>query len=95
MQDNNLQFFKFWKPEDVERIFEVSVNKKSTALKEWLAADTPITEEEKEQLEFLRIRLLDNVQDWNEAALKFYFLEPLMSLIWFKDDQYSSFLEIS
>ncbi|MEM6700605.1 MAG: hypothetical protein AAF599_19525, partial [Bacteroidota bacterium] len=92
MEDPNLQFFKYWKPEDVERFFDVSAIKASPALEEWLAADDPITDKEKEQLNALKERLIENVQDWNEAALKFYFLGPFMSLIWFKSKEYNSFL---
>lgn len=40
-------------------------------------------------------RLIDKVQDWNEAALKFFFLGPLMSLVWFDSEDYSAFLESS
>ncbi|MEM0992024.1 MAG: hypothetical protein AAF847_06555 [Bacteroidota bacterium] len=93
MEDDRLQLFKYWKPEDVERFFDISVIKDSPALEEWLAADDPITDKEKEQLDALKERLIENVQDWNEAALKFYFLGPFMSLIWFKSKEYNSFLE--
>lgn len=95
MENNQLLSFKYWKPEDVERTFKVSYAKESTALDEWLAADDLISGKEKEQLDVLRERLVENVQDWNEAALKFYFLGPLMGLVWFKSDTYNSFLESS
>lgn len=93
MEDNRLQSFKFWKPEDVERYFDIKLSRKSEALEDWLAADDPLSAKEKEELNALRERLIENVQDWNEAALKFYFLGPLMGLIWFKSERYSSFLE--
>lgn len=93
MDDDKLLSFDYWKLEDVERIFNISVDKASDALQSWLAADAPISVDERTQLNLLRERLVENVQDWNEAALKFYFFGPLMSLIWFKNEQYSSFLE--
>ncbi|MEM8524198.1 MAG: hypothetical protein AAGG68_06130 [Bacteroidota bacterium] len=93
MEDSRLQSFKYWKPEDVERSFNISLVKKSPDLDQWLVADTLISKKEREQLSALKERLIENVQDWNEAALKFYFLGPLMGLIWFKSDQYNSFLE--
>lgn len=93
MEDNKLQSFKYWKPEDVKQFFGVVQTKKSPHLQEWLAADIPIPEEEKRQLRILQERLIDKVQDWNEAEVKFFFLGPLMSLIWFDSDEYRAFLE--
>ena len=93
MEETNLQSFKYWKPEDVEQVFGIEPVKSLPALKEWLATECVTSADEKKQLNVLHERLIENVQDWNEAALSFYFLGPLMSIIWFKTKQYSSFLE--
>ncbi|MEM8523729.1 MAG: hypothetical protein AAGG68_03750 [Bacteroidota bacterium] len=93
MEENRLQSFKYWKPEDVKRFFGVTQNKKSPQLQKWLATDIQLTEEEERQLRILQERLIDKVQDWNEAELKFFFLGPLMSLIWFDSEDYRAFLE--
>lgn len=47
MEEGRLQFFKFWKPEDVERIFDVSIDRNSAALAAWLATDVVFSDKRK------------------------------------------------
>lgn len=93
MDNNRLQSFKFWKPEDVKHFFGVTQQKQSPALADWLVTECRLSNEEERQLNILQGRLIDKVQDWNEAELKFFFLGPLMSLVWFDTDDYRAFLE--
>ncbi|MEM6697528.1 MAG: hypothetical protein AAF806_16335 [Bacteroidota bacterium] len=91
-----LKSFKHWKRQEVqdtfglERVFELS------ALEEWLNVDgVEINEYEKSELEKLRKDLERYSADWNEAAIKFFFLGPLIRLVNFHVGAYNPFLEHS
>ena len=56
---------------------------------------TPISapsDTEKQQLQLLQEKLLDNVWDWNEEELKVYFIIPLLELIRFEETDCKPFL---
>lgn len=87
--------FKYWKTQEVEEVFGIEPEEDSDLMNNWLAAEWAITPDERKQLDFLQKRLTDKVAFWNEAAIKFYFIGPLMNLVDFDHDKYNSFLEHS
>lgn len=87
--------FKYWKTQEVEEAFGVLPAEDTQILDNWLQANGAITEAENEQLTFLKNRLISKVSYWNEAAIKFYFLGPLMNLVNYDVGEYNSFLEQS
>lgn len=95
MDEALLKAFKYWKTQEVEETFALQAVRQMPELDEWLRADLTLSDDEHRQLTYPRQRPRDKVQFWNEAALSFYFLGPLMSLVSFDTDRYSSFLEQS
>ncbi len=85
--------FKYWKTQEVEEVFGVEPDDDSHKIKDWLQASCDISADDQKQLNFLRQRLINKVAYWNEAAIKFYFIGPLMNLIDYDTDKYNSFLE--
>ncbi len=62
-------------------------------LDNWLKADEPITEFEKETLLDLSKWLFYNVEDLNEDELKFFFISPLVRLVDFRHTHYKAFTQ--
>lgn len=85
--------FKHWKTQEVEEVFGIEPAKDNSRLENWLKATCPISEEEKRQLEVLQKRLLSRVSYWNEAAIQFYFIGPLIGMVDYDRGRYNSFLE--
>lgn len=85
--------FKYWKTQEVEEVFGIEPFDEEPLLKDWLNASCVISTDEQKQLDFLKNRLIKKVSYWNEAAIKFYFIGPLMNMINYDHDTYNSFLE--
>lgn len=85
--------FKYWKTQEVEKVFGVKRAKDKTPLIEWENADCSISEREREEIISLQTDLIEKVEYWNEATLKFFFLGPFIRLIRYETEKYSSFLE--
>ncbi len=85
--------FKFWKTQEVEDVFGISPTENKTRLNNWLSAKRKITEEEKKRLLELQKHLLSKVEFWNEAAIKFFFIGPMVSLLQYDNIRYNAFLE--
>lgn len=89
-----MKSFKYWKRQQVEETFGLKRLKELDLLSEWLKVDTKqITTIEQERILELQETLKENILDWNEAELKFYFLGPFMLFLNFKTKQYRSFAE--
>lgn len=89
-----LKSFKYWKRQEVQTAFGLKRVKKMNLLEDWQKVDvTTISNKEKERIEELRLDLKGYVINWNEAALKFFFLGPFIRLINFYSDYYNPFLE--
>jgi hypothetical protein len=85
--------FKYWKTQEVEEVFGIEPDEQNIRLNNWLSATCDVSEVEQAQLDFLKQRLINKVAYWNEAAIKFYFIGPLMNLVDYDTDKYNSFLE--
>ena len=85
--------FKYWKTQEVEEAFGIRPAKDKSRLEAWLSVKCDISVEEKKQLAKLQKHLLSKVEFWNEAAIKFYFIGPMISMLQYDTDEYSGFLE--
>ena len=91
--ENYKKSFKYWKTQEVEDFFGIQPSKDKSFLEDWLSSKCILTEDEKSDLEELKEHLISKVKYWNEAALKFYFIGPLMRLVKYDTDKFNSFLE--
>ena len=85
--------FKYWKAQEIEQIFGVRRVWESALLDQWLNEEVIIDESKLLRAEELRLMLRRNVDDWNEPALKFFFIGPLVSLVNFNEENFHGFLE--
>ncbi len=90
----SLKSFKYWKRQEVQKVFGLKRMRKMDEMSNWLNVDiTSIAANKKIQIEALRAYLFEHVTDWNEATLKFLFLGPFMQLVNFHINNYNPFLE--
>jgi len=85
--------FKYWIAQEVEETFGVRRTRVSSLLDRWLARDVEISEAILDSAESLRTELVENVDYWNEATLKFLFIGPLCALVKFNTDHATAFSE--
>ncbi|MEM6297604.1 MAG: hypothetical protein AAF740_02840 [Bacteroidota bacterium] len=87
--------FNLWRTQEVEEVFDVNYLKQGEELTNWLTFDCQIPERQAEQVEVLRESLEERVEFWNEGALKFHFLGPLLTLVNYRVGDFYSFPEQS
>lgn len=85
--------FKFWLAQEVEESFGIRRIKNMPALQRWLEHEVSVPKPAKATAEFLRAQLEDNVDNWNEATLKFLFIGPLCALVNFNTEYTNGFSE--
>jgi hypothetical protein len=84
--------FSKWTIEEVEETFHVVQQRKDDQLELWMTPVSAPSDTEKQQLQLLQEKLLDNVWNWNEEELKVYFIIPLLELIRFEETDCKPFL---
>ena len=77
----------------MEDFFGIAPAKDKTRMEDWENVSKDCSEEEHQELLSLQEHLIAKVKYWNEAALKFYFLGPLIRMVKYDTDRYNSFLE--
>ncbi|MEM0994017.1 MAG: hypothetical protein AAGI49_13345, partial [Bacteroidota bacterium] len=82
-----------WKTQEVEEVFGIAPAKDKSKMEDWENATFEHTEAEQKELISLQNHLIAKVKYWNEAALKFYFLGPLIRMVQYDTEKYNSFLE--
>lgn len=87
------QSIKNWRAQEVEKAFGIRRVRKSELLDAWLNAEPVGTERQWAEVERLRRSAEEDIDTWNEPALKFLFIGPLVSLIDFSTEHYNNFLE--
>ena len=73
--------------------FQLKRIKKSPSLEEWLNMPYDISPEIKQKLSVLRDKLDMYGAYYNEGELKWKFLNPLINLVDYEDEQYDTFIE--
>ena len=90
---NTNKSFKYWIAQEVEETFGVKRIRTSPLLERWLAREVDIPVSTLEAAEVLRTELVESVDYWNEATLKFLFIGPLCALVRFNTDFATAFSE--
>lgn len=87
-----MKSFKYWKRQEVQKAFGLKRVKTMALMDDWLNVDIQIlTHEEKEYIEGLRRDLKKHLIRWNDVALKFFFLGPLLRLVSLHSSIYNIF----
>ncbi|MEM0993263.1 MAG: hypothetical protein AAGI49_09525 [Bacteroidota bacterium] len=91
-----MKSFKHWKRQEVQDTFGLERVFQMPSMDEWLSVEhIQLTEYEQSEIQQLRRELERYSPDWNEAAIKFLFLGPLIRLVDFHVGPYNPFLEHS
>ena len=85
--------FRNWTSRDVEKTFGLERVKQSEILARWLASEPEIPQLDWNRAEALRRIAEDEIDGWNEPALTYFFIAPLVALINFNEGDYRGFLE--
>lgn len=83
--------FENWETQDLEIEFGLEQVREMPLLEEWLQKATTLTEYETQLVEYLRNKLLDNADFWNEDELKLQFIAPLLLVVNFDMPQVKVF----
>jgi hypothetical protein len=83
--------FENWETEDVETAFNLDQLRIMPLLEAWLKSTTTLSEYEAILTEYLRNKLLDNADFWNEDELKLQFIAPLLLVVNFDMPRYKIF----
>ncbi len=83
--------FESWETQDLETEFDIVQLRQMPLLDEWLKSTTTLTENEANLVEYLRNKLLDNADFWNEDELKLQFIAPLLLVVNFDMPNYKVF----
>lgn len=80
--------FKHWTREDLSKTLNLSATPNLNELKDWLANDECLSEQEIDFLNRLATRSADIIDAWNEAELMQKFINKVIDLIDFDLSQY-------
>ena len=73
--------FENWETQDLEIEFGLAQLRQMPLLDTWLKSTTTLTETDTTLVEYLRNKLLDNADFWNEDELKLQFIAPLLLVV--------------
>lgn len=86
--------FEHWDKEALELKFGLQRVKNPPVLTEWLSAQEPMTTDERMQIQLLRTELEEEVSDWNEEEVKLFFINDLIRMIRFRNqNHYKTFAQ--
>jgi hypothetical protein len=83
--------FESWETQDLETEFGLVQLRQMSLLDNWLESTTTLNENETNLVEYLRNKLLDNADFWNEDELKLQFIAPLLLVVNFDMPNYKVF----
>ena len=73
--------FENWETQDLEIEFGLDQLRHIPLLEDWLKSTTTLVEYETTIVEYLREKLLNNADFWNEDELKLQFIAPLLLVV--------------
>jgi hypothetical protein len=80
----------------VERTFGITHIKNMGAMDEWLHFRQDLSAREEENSEFLRLRLQDFANFWNEEDIKVFFIMPIIQIVdFYAPNKYRTFMEVT
>jgi len=88
-----MKSFETWTLEDLEITFGLQQVEQSERLTNWLSSKKEITTVQRDAIEFLKSKLKDNVNSWNEDELKMHFVGPFLMQVDFITKRYKSFTQ--
>lgn len=92
-----MRSFETWTYEEVEDAFGILPVDTTPRYADWLNAPNEpafaVTERQAENLEDLRVLLLDEAKNWNEDEMKLFFIGPVMYLVNFKTPYFKPFTQ--
>jgi len=90
-----MKSFETWLFDEVEIAFEITRNKHSPLLQQWLSSKIIINEIDNIIITKLKDKLVDNVDAWNEDELKMQFIAPFLNVVNLSSDKYKPFSQRS
>ncbi len=90
-----MKSFETWLFDEVEIAFEITRNKHSQILQQWLSSKIIINEIDNIIINKLKDKLIDNVDAWNEDELKMQFIAPFLNVVNLSSDKYKPFSQRS
>ncbi len=88
-----MKTFENWTIGELYHSFGLEQVEEMPLLDEWLSAEIPCTDLEKDQLNKLRKELKSNANIWNEDELKFFFISQLIYTANIKSPHYKAFTQ--
>ena len=85
--------FKNWRKQQIEKVFQLKQVEDCKWLKDWLSTEIAITENEQEVLTSLIKKAKSHIDSWNEQELIMKFIGPIINLVDFDGEYYSSFVQ--
>lgn len=87
--------FENWETQDIEMTFGIQELRQMHLLDKWLSSKTSYNHSEKQIIENLKTKLLENADFWNEDELKLQFIAPLLLVVSYDDPNYKVFSQRS
>lgn len=91
-KEENVMAFREWELQDLMKKFQLTQQKHSAVLSEWLDMDYTINAEEKAVLKELRELLEVYSFHWNEIELEWNFISKVIDLVNYREKDYHFFL---
>ncbi len=88
-----MKSFNRWTRDEIHK--KLGLHRQSTlaTLEEWLSNEEPITDEQRQLLLKLRLRLRNYVDLWNEVEIKMKFISFLIDMAEYDTEKYHTFFE--
>ena len=86
-----MKTFENWTIGELYHSFGLKQVEEMPLLDEWLSAEIPCTDLEKDQLNKLKKKLQNNANIWNEDELKFFFISPFIDVIDLTSSHYKAY----
>ena len=77
----------------LEKMFDIEQVETLPSLEEWLNQAAPITDFERQLIDYYQDTMRFNLQSWNEQELALNFIGPFMGILKFKSKKYNLFSE--
>jgi hypothetical protein len=86
-----MRLFETLDTQDVETLFAIEQVEEMDILEDWLNSTTTLTQAENDIVIYLRKKLLQNADFWNEDELKLQFIAPLLLVVNYDFPDYKVF----
>ncbi len=91
VRKTDMRNFENWETQDLEITFGLNQVWDNKLITDWLSATATFSEFEIELIERIRIRILRNVEFWNEDELKLQAIASIIEMANFTSDAFKSF----